>query len=867
MATLTDLEAERARLQALIAAISRRVNDLDQQISRLKSRIQELGTVDPNGFAIDTARRQLAAAENSLKLEQLALAQAQADLSRVLAQIQNYGSVTAPRASAGQVTAEAQTARDNNAPVQAPPTSGLVLDANGRVARAPNTTTPSNAQGATVEATTGTNAPVRAAGNLQSTPAATARTPIQPGSSSSPSGTPTAGATRGEAAPGDDASNGVVARINDIFGGSNARIIDQPNVLSQYASYTYNISIYIMDKDEYASLLQGRTSLNALNLLMRSGGAAVGQRNQFFPLDYYLDDLQIRSIINGRGTGGAHNAFQLRFKIFEPNGITFIKNLVAATQLYVAQRGGTAPQNYAAQNFLMAIRFYTYDEYGRPVNATGGLDPGDGTLSQQAAIEKLIPFQFTAVKFRIANRITEYECEAAAIRNVIGTSQTRGVIPYNIELTGQSLQGLLKGNLRFSTTGATVAGQTNQATEGRPSSNLPSTTASQAANDLFADQQRLSDIISGVDTSGLTLEDNSIPTPPVTAAAAPAPPKATAAPTKVLVTGLVNALNEYQAQIVRDQDFIYPDIYDIRLDEPILQNAKMQPPESAAGLQSTPMNANSTAAQAKDGRKQSVDRNSKNVSATAGMSIVQFLDQVVRTSTYIYDQQTKIWVQDVNGKWSTQPRGTNAQSMAWYRIGMEAVPYQYDEKRRDYAYRITYSITPYQVNDIKSDWFPNSQFTGVHKRYPYWFTGENSELLEYEQDYNYLYYIVVNGGQEPPSRLTDYRAYEKRAFQPRNNESSQGAAGPVNDPSASAASILYSPGDTARCRIKILGDPAWLQQGEMVTGIRGLDRVYYGPWLPDGTINYDSREILFEIAFNQPADYNLQTGLIDRTQT
>lgn len=866
MATLTDLEAERSRLQSLVTAISRRINNLTQQISGLKARIEELARADPNGFAIDVARRQLSAAENTLKLEQAALAQAQAELARVLAQIQNYGVTGGPVASSGQVTAQAQAARDNNAPVQAPPQGSLQLDANGRVVNTAATTTPSNAQRASTEATTGTNDPTRTVKSSQSTPAATARTPIQPGSPSSPSTGPTAAVTRGTAADGDDASNGVVSRINDIFGGSNARIIDQPNVLSQYASYTYNISIYLMDKDEYASLLQGRTNLNALNLLMKSGGAATGQRNQFFPLDYYLDDLQIRSIINGRGTGGAHNAFQLRFKIFEPNGITFIQNLVAATQLYVAQRGGTAPQNYAAQNFLMVIRFYTYDENGRPINATGGLDPGDGTLAQQAAIEKLIPFQFTAIRFRIANRITEYDCEAAAIRNVMATGQTRGVIPYNIELTGQTLQSLLKGNLRFSSTGPAVAGQNTQATNGRQTSNLPTTSSSQATIDAFAEQQRLSDIISGVDTTGLTLEDNNIPIPSVTAAAAAAPPKATAAPTKVLVTGLVNALNEYQAQLVKDNDFIYPDIYDIRLDEPILQSAKMQPPESAAGLQSTPMNANSTAAQSKDGRKQSVDRNSKNVSATAGMSIVQFLDQVTRTSTYIYDQQTKIWVQDVNGKWAPKPRGTNAQSMAWYRIGMEAVPYEYDEKRRDYAYRITYSITPYQVNDVKSDWFPNSQFTGVHKKYPYWFTGENSELLEYEQDYNYLYYIVVNGGQEPPSRLTDYRAYEKRAFQPRNNESSQGAAGPVNDPSASAASILYSPGDTARCRIKILGDPAWLQQGEVVTGIRGLDRVYYGPWLPDGTINYDSREILFEITFNQPADYNLQTGLIDRTQ-
>jgi hypothetical protein len=47
------------------------------------------------------------------------------------------------------------------------------------------------------------------------------------------------------------------------------------------------------------------------------------------------------------------------------------------------------------------------------------------------------------------------------------------------------------------------------------------------------------------------------------ASLAVAPPKANAAPNKVLVSGLKDALNRFQAELVQKQQFQYPDVYDI----------------------------------------------------------------------------------------------------------------------------------------------------------------------------------------------------------------------------------------------------------------------------------------------------------------
>jgi hypothetical protein len=103
----------------------------------------------------------------------------------------------------------------------------------------------------------------------------------------------------------------------------------------------------------------------------------------------------------------------------------------------------------------------------------------------------------------------------------------------------------------------------------------------------------------------------------------------------------------------------------------------------------------------------------------------------------------------------------------------------------------------------------------------------------------------------------------KRNFSPRSNESSQGADGKVNETKANLTDYLINPSDYARCTMTIVGDPAWLQQGEAFAGLDKKDPFYFRSFLADGTINYESQQICFEILINSPKDYNLSTGIID----
>jgi hypothetical protein len=524
----------------------------------------------------------------------------------------------------------------------------------------------------------------------------------------------------------------------------------------------------------------------------------------------------------------------MTFKVIEPNGITFLDNLYAATQDYVAKRGGTQRQNYAAQNFLMVIRFYGYDEYGRAITAKGTVRNADGSVGPEAVIEKFIPFQFSAIKFRVANRLTEYECQAAVPQSLINLGQGRGTIPYNVEVTATTLKELLTGNLTFR------------------DQDTATTTASPNAN------------------SGNASDTGEVPGVTVTAGTSPtqnqAPPKASAAPKPTLTGGLCDALNRYQQDRVKRGYQSVADEYVIDIVDQVLQDATVQPPTlpgSPTNWSSTSMVQSQDAADRKDGRKQNANNSSKSASIVAGTNIVRFIDQTLRNSSFIYDQQTKMPTVDKTGKRVDIPQGQPADVLAWYRIGVEAEPLKYDVKRNDYAYRMRYQITMYKVNGVKSEYFPTSRFQGTHKIYNYWFTGQNTSILNLEQDYNYLYYIVVNGPQGYPGATSDYREYEKRAYGTRSNQSDQGQRrSMINEPGANAADYLYSPADQSRIKMTIVGDPAWLQQGEIWSGVQGL-KVYSGPFLPDGTINFENQEVLFEVAFNKPVDYDNQTGVMD----
>jgi hypothetical protein len=348
------------------------------------------------------------------------------------------------------------------------------------------------------------------------------------------------------------------------------------------------------------------------------------------------------------------------------------------------------------------------------------------------------------------------------------------------------------------------------------------------------------------------------------AAPAAAPAKADAAPkpsTTDQGTGLIAALNAYWETIAKSKGFI-PDKYEIKFADPLLMNAKVAPPgpldKSFAG--GPPQQ---TAADELLPEKQNLSPNVRQRSATAGQQIVQFIDTVLRNSNYITDQQKVIWNSKLN-EW--EANGKPAQNFAWFNISCQAEQLQYDPKQNDFAYRLTYIIAPYQI-PVLSEYFDNTGFRGVHKVYNYWFTGQNTQVLEFEQAYNNAWTqaltsdISVRAGNESTASLVNSREQWKKRYMPASNQARQGGDGKTFEAGANAADYLYTT-DTAIINLKILGDPAWIPPP---TNIQ-IGQFTTSAFFPDGSINTGASAPYFEFAWNKSTDYDPNTGLMDTGQ-
>ena len=228
-------------------------------------------------------------------------------------------------------------------------------------------------------------------------------------------------------------------------------ITPRGNALDQYPSYTYNITWYIIEKDVYKTFFNtAKKSLNGMQILMRSGGApattaggsttgqpgGLGARNNLFDNDYYIDNLELESMLMGPYTRSPHNVTRLKFTVTEPNGITLLNNIWAA----VNQVYKTTNLPYSLAQYCLAVRFYAYDQNG---NSISGRD--NTNTDPNAIIERFYPFYISDIQFRVANKQVEYQVEGLPITHFVGYGQNLGVIKQQVEISGTTVGQALGG--------------------------------------------------------------------------------------------------------------------------------------------------------------------------------------------------------------------------------------------------------------------------------------------------------------------------------------------------------------------------------------------------------------------------------------
>jgi hypothetical protein len=656
-------------------------------------------------------------------------------------------------------------------------------------------------------------------------------------------------------------------------------IVPQPNVLDRFASYTYSASVYLMSTKQYTQLLRSKKkSVNGYNLLFQSGGApnnnggflgklaptggstANGEggqetqgpsttpgnndvdrgRNPAFNLDFYIDSITIDNALPGKQTQSPHMVTNLKFTVVEPGNISLLDRLYKAVQDMAQSVAETnQPINYTAAAYLMVIRWYGYDINGNLVQV-GAADPNTGLTDPNAVVEKFIPFIIKKINWQVSSKLVTYEFDCAPINQMIAGGTRRGTVPYDVQLTASNVGELLAGTAAYSSATAP--------------SNAPGAQTTNSSSSYTGSNPR-----------------------PSTNQSASAPPKTNAAPAAgiAIKSGLMAAMNDFQKKLVNDGIYEQADTYEIVFADGAekIRDAKIRLPGQQTSQTDTSMGpaASQNANQALDETKITMNISNRNWSITAGMQLVQAIDLAIRNSSFIYEQALTVYDQTTGVEKPNPNRPVNAQNpMTWFQITMEAEQGLYDWSRNDYAYKIRFIISPYTLTNFDSKYFPVTKFRGVHKRYPFWFTGENTAVLDYTANFNSLYNITVTGTKADDSAAgklrqkytSSMRDIPKYTYMARSSESNKGADAKGNEIPANASEYLYSPGDMGTAKLRIIGDPAWIQQGSLAGGVN-VQEFGYSAFLPDGTINFDAQQTMFEIAWQRPEDYDINTGLAD----
>ena len=684
-------------------------------------------------------------------------------------------------------------------------------------------------------------------------------------------------------------------------------ITPQPNVLDRFASYTWQASVYLMSTKQYLQLLRSKKkNINGYNLLFQSGGAppntggflgALGPgqqsstggdgtvstaapggvlgtnsvdrgRNPAFPLDFYIDSITIDNVLPGRQTKSPHMVTELKFTVIEPGNISLLDRIHKAVQDMGQVNEKDQPINYTAAAYLMVIRWYGYDINGNLV-PVGAADPNTGLTDPNAVVEKFIPFLIKKIKWQVSSKLVSYDFECAPISQMVAGGTRRGTIPYDVQLSDSNVGKLLGGDLVYASTAPPTAPADSPGA--KTTNNESAAETARLLRQGNQQQQRLP--VKSTQASVRAVDNN------IDATAAPAKANAASSAKNTVKQGLVGAMNVFQQQLVKDRIYQVADTYEIVFAEDAqgrqpIRDAKINNPTNRIVVQdetSMKPGPSQTGGQAFNEAANVMDISNRNWSITAGMQMVQVIDLAIRNSTYITDQailnyDSETGVETLNSKFD----GVADARIQWFQITMEATQGAYDEARNDYAYNIKFIVSPYELIDFDSKYFPLTKFRGVHKSYPYWFTGQNTAVVDYTANFDGLYNITVTGSHADDSAaaklrkkyLSSMRDIPKYTYAPASNASRMGSEGKTNEVSASAAEYLYSPGNMGTGKVRIIGDPAWIQQGSLSGGVNTKE-FGYSPFLPDGTINFDASQVMFEISWQRPEDYNISTGLAD----
>lgn len=639
------------------------------------------------------------------------------------------------------------------------------------------------------------------------------------------------------------------------------------NSLRNYSSFNYKIGMYALTNDELNNPDESYRVKKPAHAILQSGGG-LGDKKVLTAYEtgkkkaeYFINALEIETIISPTRKKGSTNAVGFRLEILEPYSMgLFLQALQVSS--YMAGH-----ENYLQSPFLLTIDFIGYDDNGKAY-----------TVPEAS---KNLPFKLVGSDLSVTAGGSSYVVEGVAYNEGALIDETQR-IPVDVTLMGRTLEEMLQSNKK------SLATELNKH-EGKKAIEGKIFTADQYF--IVFPKTRASKGTMGT----FTEPDNGLSSPNPNAG------------TSITVSKLPSSREMVETAKLEE---LYAQI----------SASGPPPPEFEAWIKEIEIllaQASSLGQEIIDKQTGASKSNEIGLSKMFNLESLGTNQQPFGDASFTYDKDKKVWARS-NGQLQIDPglgaikfiQGTRIQDIIeelvilsdygrdlidapaekgmrpWFKIDTQVfnVTDKKTEKKTGRPPRIyVFRVMPYMVHESKfiaPDETPyglSELKKQVCKRYDYIYSGANEDILDLEINLDNTFFKSMSPGILPKNNLadgskegedpktktkstgvnTDTQVNTQTGFVQKNNAKAAGAISLDNMQVEIARrfndAIVNSDVDLLTLDMKIMGDPYYIADSGV--GNYNSENTQYINIDADGAIDYQYGEVDVEVKFRTPIDY------------
>ena len=226
----------------------------------------------------------------------------------------------------------------------------------------------------------------------------------------------------------DTNSNGATTDINN-NGNAEEYMLPFANELEDFVSYNYIFTLSALTDEETADPKSTYRKNDPKIVLIRSGGGADGvdipAEAALGSVEYFIDNVEINSLITHNRKTKQSNATSIRFNVTEPFSMgLFLQELRVA-----AKKARGEKSNYLEAPFLLTVEFKGWDN--------------DGVYLEKKHLRRMFPLKFVDINFNVTEGGSIYNVTALPWTEQGQTEEVQA-IKSDIKIYGRNVKEILQ---------------------------------------------------------------------------------------------------------------------------------------------------------------------------------------------------------------------------------------------------------------------------------------------------------------------------------------------------------------------------------------------------------------------------------------